>query len=296
MSLFWSRYGGGWEPQGGRRCEWKDLTAGDLIALDDHKVWRVVEVRLVPVVDWDEDDRAYWDSHFGKAVDPLAIRPQHPESEEAWDRRPLYLIVLPENGGKRHHVRIRPYVRYRDAYVLSPHYPVCKDCGEPWPCSELEISAEVDKQSAKLAELEKILPGCCWSCAEPVTHRQKAIRFDGENLLLPSAAPTVFHHRRQCIGAAMSYEKRWIAAEEGRRWRLQCPGKQIRHVDGEECTEDPLCPGRVSHNTFTSHVYGKFPDGTFQSAYGPDFRCLRCEDALERRDLAIGEPPPDALL
>ncbi len=298
MSLFWSRYGG-WTPLGGRRCDWKDLQPGDLIALDDRKIWRITEVRPVPVADWDDDDRAYWDRCFGKAVDPLAIRRKRPASEEAWGNRPLYLIVVPASGGKRHHVRVRPYASYREAYVLSPHYPVCRDCGEPWPCRELDITQEVDRQAAKLAKLEKILPGCCWSCGEPVTHKQGAIRFDGENLLLPGASSPVFHLRRkgQCRSDAASYEKRWIAAGEGRRWRLQCPGKLIRHVDGDECTEDPDCPGgNASHDTFTCHSYGRLPDGTVRSVYGPDFRCLRCEDALERDGLPLGESPPGALL
>ena len=288
MSLFWSRYSG-WEPQGGERKAWRDLEPGELIELG-RKIWRVAEVRLTPVIDWDEDDRGQWEQE--RKAYKLG-------SEEDWQRRPVYLILRPASGGKRHHVKVQPWrYRFREAYTLPEHYPVCKDCGEPWPCQELEITQEVSKQSAVLAELEKILPGCCWSCAEPVTHRQKAIRFDGDNLLLPGAPSPVFHLRGKngCRSAAKGYEKRWIAAEEGRRWRLQCPGKQVRHVDGDECSEDPFCPGKVSHHTFISHVYGRLPDGTVRSAYGSDFRCCRCEDALVQRGVTIGEPPPGALL
>lgn len=294
----WGHHRSGWEPQGGERREWKDLAAGDLISLW-RKVWRIVEVRPVPVADWDEDDQGYWDRVYGKHVDTRAIRRIRPASEELWDRRPLYLTIVPATGGKRKHRRIRPYVTHRDAYVLSPHYPVCKDCGEPWPCTELDIAAEVDKEAAKLARLEKILPGCCWSCGDPITHRQGSVRFDGENLLLPGAPPAVFHSRRTggCLSDAMSYEKRWVAADEGRRWRLQCPGHLVRHVDGDECSGDPHCPGgKVRHNSFACHRYNRFPDGSFQSCYGADFRCLRCEDALERKDMSMGEPPPGALL
>lgn len=289
MSLFWGRYSG-WEPQGGQCKAWKDLEPGDLIELR-RKIWRVAEVRQVPVIDWDEDDRQKWEQES---------RAYKIGSEEEWPRRPLYLILRPASGGKRHHVKIRPWANWRrEAYALPEHYPVCKDCGEPWPCPELEITQEVDREAAKLAELERILPGCCWSCGDPVTHKQSSISFDGENLLLPGAPSPVFHLRRkgQCRSDAHSYEKRWVAAGEGRRWRLQCPGRLIRHVDGDECTEDPFCPGgNTSHNTFTRHVFGRLPDGSIQSAYGPDFRCLRCEDELERRGLTLGEPPPGALL
>jgi hypothetical protein len=299
VSLFWSR-GLGWRPQGGRACDWKDLAPGDLIALDDRKIWRIVEVRPVPVADWDEDDRAYWERCFGAGVDPRAIRRHRPLSEEAWDRRPLYLILVPASGGKRHHLRIRPYASYRDAYVLSPHYPVCRDCGEPWPCRELEITAEVGRQAAKLAELEKILPGCCWSCGEPVTHREGSIRFDGENLLLPGAPSPVFHLRRkgQCRSGAASYEKRWVPAAGGRRWRLQCPGRLVRHLDGNECSEDPFCPGgNAVHHTFICHVFTRSPDGSvcpMPGLGGED--CLRCKDVVERGEMTLGEPPPGALL
>jgi hypothetical protein len=300
VSLFWSRYNT-WEPQGGHHKPWKDLERGDLIEAD-RKAWRVIEVRPVPVVDWDEHDREYYDRLVRQHRNPQYVpmgRPA-PPSEEEWDYRPVYLILVPADGGKRHHLRIPPYSHIsRGAWVLSPHYPVCKDCGELWPCHEVEITQEVDKQAAELAKLEKILPGCCWSCGEPVTRKQGSIGFDGDNLLLPGAPSPVFHLRRkgQCRSAAASYEKRWVAAREGRRWRLQCPGKLIRHVDGDECTEDPFCPGgNASHGTFIRHSYGRLPDGSIRSVYGADFRCLRCEDALERRALALGEPPDGALL
>lgn len=298
MSLFWSRYNT-WEPQGGHSKPWKDLERGDLIEAD-RRAWRVIEVRPVPVVDWDEHDRDYYDHLTRQRRNPQFVPlGRAVPAEEDWESRPVYLILVPADGGKRHHLRVRPYSGLgRDAWVLSSHYPVCKDCGELWPCHEVEIIREVDEQAAKLAKLEKILPGCCWSCNEPVTHRQKVIRFDGDNLLLPGAPSPVFHLRGKggCYSGAMRYEKRWIEAEEGRRWRLQCPGKQIRHVDGDECSEDPFCPGKVSHNTFTCHSYGKLPDGSVQSIWGPDFRCLRCEDAIERKGMTLGDPPDGAML
>ena len=299
MSLYWGRCSR-WEPQGGHRKEWRDLERGDLIQ-DDRKLWSVIEVRDVPVIDWDEHDREGYECHCLRQRNPrfVPLAPEAPCSEEEWAHRPVYLIAVPAAGGKRHHSKVRVYADFRGAYVISPHHPVCKDCGELWPCREVEIGLEVDKQAAKLTELEKILPGCCWSCNEPVTHKQGSIRFGGENLLLPGADSPVFHLRRKgsCRSAAAGYEKRWIAADETRRWRLQCPGKLVRHVDGDECSEDPLCPGSgVNHGTFIRHSYGKLPDGTVQSAYGSSFRCLRCEDAIERKGLSLGDPPDGALL
>lgn len=58
MSLFWGRDSNLWTPNGGRHVPWPDLATGDLIA-SGRKPWRVIEVRPVPVVDWDEQDRRY---------------------------------------------------------------------------------------------------------------------------------------------------------------------------------------------------------------------------------------------
>jgi len=299
VSLYWSRFGGGWEPQGGRKCEWRDLAEGDLIALGDRTVWRVVQVRPAPVADWDEDTREYWEQAFGTPVIPGQICRRRPVSMEEWDRRPLDLIVVPAAGGKRQHFGVRPYAGL-GAYVLSPHYPVCRDCGEPWPCRDLEITQEISRESGKLARYEKILPGCCWGCGDPVTQRQKALRFDGENLLLPGAPSPVFHLRRRgdCASAALSYEKRWIAADATRRWRLQCPGHVTRHLDGCDCTEGPLCPGAAaSHHSFTRHVHQRMPDGSItpMPGMGGD-DCTRCTDALGRGDVArLSDLPPGAM-
>ncbi len=137
MSVFWGRDGTMWEPQGGELREWRDLKPGDLIA-GSRKVWTVREVRPVPVADWDEHDR-----------EGYQVRNRPGVAEELWPLRPLYLIVSPAKGGKRQHVKVRPYARRR-VFVLHPHYPVCRDCGEPWPCPELDIKREVDKQAAEL--------------------------------------------------------------------------------------------------------------------------------------------------
>jgi hypothetical protein len=294
VTLFWNRYGD-WEPEGGQRKPWSELERGDLIQ-SDRKLWSVVEVRPVPVIDWDERDRESYErwtrqrrnSQFVPLVSAM------PASEEDWAYRPLYLIAIPAGGGKRHHTKICPYGSIRQgAWVISPHHPVCKDCGELWPCREVEITQQVDREAAKLAKLEQILPGCCWACGEPVTHRQSVIRFDGDNLLLPGADPAVFHLRRKgtCLSGALAYEKRWVAAGEGRRWQLQCPGKLIRHVDGNECSEDPFCPGgKARHQAFMNHTFGRL------SVYGSDFICLRCKDAIALEGLTLSEPPPGALM
>jgi hypothetical protein len=261
-----------WRPQGGERRAWRDLVPGDRLELD-REVWRVREVRLVPVADWDEGDQRGYQAINGAR-----------ESEEDWQFRPVYLVLAPARGGKLRHVKVRPY-RGPRAYVLPSHYPVCSECGDPWPCRDLEIDAEAGKQMAEVARLESILPGCCWKCGEPVTSRQKSIAFEGENLLLPGGPPVVFHLRRgspYCSSAAVDYDKRWVAAEEGRHPRLYCPGRLVVHVDGRECSEDPYCPeDRVQHSSFWDH----------RGSAAWVRECLRCMDACEQRGIVVPEVP-----
>jgi hypothetical protein len=272
MSLYWGSYGGTWEPEGGERRDWRDVKPGDLFAFG-RQVWRVIENRPDPVTDWDDDDR----EHF----EPFRLRGV---TGEGWRFRPLCLIAEPANGGKQEHLEVKPYAGLRArAYILHPHYPVCSDCGEPWPCRELDITHEVRRQSAEMERLARIMPGCCWSCGEPVTSRQKSVTFEGENLLLPGGPPPVFHLRSgkpYCSSGAVSYEKRWVAAAPGRHPWLYCTGHLIRHVDGPECTEEPFCPGaRVRHSYFQDH----------RGDAGYVRRCLRCRDAYAQQGIAVPE-------
>lgn len=295
VSLSWNRHIG-WEPQGGQRKPWCDLAPGDLIELR-REVWRVLEVRPVPTVDWDEDDREHWeiDRDGWKISD-----------EEQWPRRPLAVVFVPPGGGQSVHKRIRPWATHRDAYVLPEHYPVCRDCGQLYPCRELDIAAAVERESAALEKLEKILPGCCWCCKEPVSRRQKAICFDGENLLLPGREAPVFHLRAACLDGARRYERRWVPAVSGRQWRLQCPGTLILHVDGDECTELAGCAGPDAyHRDNHSHVYFRYEYEAggrrtmFRGYAGFGSRCLRCTDAVARGEDEVPyrePPPPGALL
>lgn len=277
MSVFWGYRDEMWEPQGGENKEWRDLQPGDLI-VSDRKVWRVGEVRQVPLADWDEHDREGYGTWNRERV-----------AAAEWSLRPLYLAVTPANGGTRRHVRVRPYARLRHAYVLHPHYPVCSECGEPWPCPELDIKREVDKQAGELARLEQIMPGCCWCCGEPVTSRHKSVVFDGENLLLPGGGTVVFHLRRRspggksCLSAAIDYEERWVPAGEGRRWRLSCPGNVVRHLDGQECSEFGDCPGPdVWHGgNVISHRFTGTREGEVVPVLGSGADdCRRCLDAV----------------
>lgn len=288
-TLYWGRGGDTWEPEGGQRVKIRDLKPGDMIALE-RALWRLIEVRDVPVADWDDNDQHYYDAHTDPADRTAAYR-QVPRRADGtrippgeWNLRPVNLIVEPAKGGKRRHLRCRPYVMLTSLYVIPEHHPVCSACGELYPCRHLDMEAETAKQMAKFTKYESILPGCCWSCGNPVTERQKSIAFEGENLLRPGGPPVVFHLRKgspYCSSAAYSYDKRWIEAAPDRHPRLFCPGNVVVHVDGPECSEDPYCPGpRMNHQSYWNHRVDR------EGLAG----CLRCKDAAGRGESAAADP------
>lgn len=115
----------------------------------------------------------------------------------------------------------------------------------------------------RLAILATKLPGHCWACNEPFSHRQRSVVYDGDNLDLPGGPEVKFHTRAKCHSRAQAYELRWIA-EDPRRERVltypKCGGILIVHADGtSECrsgkkpvggesVSEPDCRGHLTHD------------------------------------------------
>jgi hypothetical protein len=282
VRLAWGE-AGSWHPDGGREVPVRNLAEGDLIAVE-RALWRVIGVQDVPVADWDRDDR----EHYGRHTMPrqsAGLRRKtetgadgQPALPEAWSLRPVHVTVQAAKGDRRVRLRFQPYAFARSSvYVIPAHHPVCAACGELYPCRHLEIDEAAEAGLAKLAEMESVLPGCCWHCREPVTSRQKQISFPGENLLLPGGPPPVFHLRDgkpYCGSAALVYERRWIRANPEQLPRMHCPGSLTEHIDGCECTAGSRCPGgTVPHSSRSAHHAG----GSW------DRDCERCAAAASRR-------------
>lgn len=103
-----------------------------------------------------------------------------------------------------------------------------------------------------------ILPGTCHACREPVTQRQKSVRFTGPNLIRPDLGDdsVVFHLRGSCYGSVQAYDERWARAT-GKPRRFYCQGTRAVHHNGEqECTEGATCPGDVDHAMSVWHYPG----------------------------------------
>jgi len=287
VRLAWGETGA-WRPHGGRDVAVRDLAAGDMIEVD-RALWQVDRVRDVPEDEWDDTDREQYRRHTAFRGPGLRRKAEtggdgQPAGPGEWSLRPVLVTVHPAGGGpaQRMRVRFRPYQFQRSTvYVIPAHHPVCAVCRELYPCHCLEIDDAADASMAALADLESVLPGCCWHCREPVTSRQKSIDFPGDNLLLPGAEPPVFHLRNgspYCSAAAVSYERRWAAADPSRLPRLECPGDLVQHIDGYECTAGGRCPGALAdHRRRLSHQSN--------AAYARS--CERCAAACAKRGITI---------
>lgn len=122
------------------------------------------------------------------------------------------------------------------------------------PCRAELLDEAVRLGAASMAALESIMPGCCWACREPISHRQDAVTYAGPNLKMPGRESPTFHTRADCAGSAMRYEETWLA-EDPRRSRVltwpHCDGTLKVHEDGSsECSDggQPDCEGHLTHD------------------------------------------------
>ena len=82
--------------------------------------------------------------------------------------------------------------------VLAPpddegHYPSCSKCGDPWPCGEVEVIRNADRQADRMLssiEYEADHPWPCAWCGKFSPHTQRPRRFKTERGMK--------QHLRQC--------------------------------------------------------------------------------------------------
>lgn len=228
-----------WSPVGAT-CKYGRPEIGWLIAWPyDYRLWRVTDVRERDFVDWPDKDRDGFLNHNWRG-DP---------TPETWHSRPYIVVLKPLSGCEKHWL-IRPMAHHESWNLMpEPHTPLCSHCQQPYPCSAVMDDEDTTEAIRRMEEDQALPDGCCWSCREPITTRQKVITFEGENLFDPLRASPSFHLRRQCRDGAARYEKRWVAADSRRKTRLSCPGHITRHVvksRGVECTEGIDCSGPLA--------------------------------------------------
>ena len=262
-----------WSPPG--RARLPGNTAGQipepgaLIAMVvTRQAWRVVDVVDVHQANWADQTQAVWEK---------AGRPD----PATWDGRERRVLAEPprnpaSNGEDRRGLSLSPWWPEEQWVPLTDPYPVCVECGLLWPCPCDDRNKAAAEAMAEFDRLGGIMPGCCWACNEPVTGRHHSIVFDGDNLLLPGGGPAAFHTsysrkaargpsgNQTCRGEAEAYEDRWVAAGEGRRVRLRCPGVEFRHYGGvAECTEGDACPGPTATHRSADHCTTQVRPGSW---------------------------------
>lgn len=218
-----------WTPHG-TRSHYGRPPVGALIAVQ-HGVWRITNVTDAALSDADAD---MW-RDLG-CPDPWKNRPHDIALDHVGGHLPDGIdakegawLSIPGSAGAR---------RW-DLYPDSERWPQCSCCGEPMPCRAELQDREVAAGLNRIEALAKIPPGHCWACTKPITRRQKAVVYAGDNLDLPGAEPARFHVRSDCRWKAEQYERRWIA-QDPRRERIftypKCGGILVVHADGSsEC-------------------------------------------------------------
>lgn len=206
-----------WHATEGRPRDGKDLHPGDVVAIDyppmRHKPWVVHSTR--------EREEGRWS---------LTLRPVGAQFD---------LAEFDTNLTMRRWARVE---------VLPEHYAVCHECGEIPPCRERWAAGIADAVAERAARYD--VPGVCPACEEPITRRQKTIRFE-ENIYVPLGHPVTFHERAKCWGIAEHYDRQ-VAKLTGREPRLSCEGTLIQHNDGQRLCTNITCPGDrlVRHRGF----------------------------------------------
>lgn len=241
-----------YDPDEWRPASYRDTGHSDtkLLPVGRLVIWeraahRVVEVRERDQTDWPESYRDMWVEHG--MPDPAK-----------WWARPMVVVLQPEDqpGTKPIHLLAQASASWK---TLTEHYSICRLCHEIPPCSHEHTETIMDRAQARMAEQMAIMPGCCHSCNEPITRRQKFVTFTGPNLIRPDLGndSAIFHTRQQCFGSIRAYDERWAAAAPDRKRRFYCGGHLAHHADGSvSCTELAECPGDVEHRAAEWHRRG----------------------------------------
>lgn len=209
---------------------------GDVVAIE-RAAWKVIRYTdAAPTPE--ERERAATAGPWADRYRPyeLLLQRLHGPAHDAEDDRHVVSVCVP--GDSYPGIPVYPHGRV----------PLCSCCGHPWPCRIADEQATAEAALKRAEKAMRVMPGCCPACNEPITTRQRSIRFGGPNLLNPLAEGPTYHTRGRCWHAASRYEQLWVAAEPGRPrslLTLQCEGTLIVHGDGTaEChgAKDSDCP------------------------------------------------------
>ena len=242
-----------------------------------HGVWQVLSVVALERALWNESDEQCW----------LDLGMPDPWSLGQWTSAPYRVEVRYVGGVNPHQIDAGAmtvhstghkagggtmlFIVPRDPWHAYPgtRWPACSCCGQPVPCTAELLDRQVDAGLTQMERHAAKLPGCCWSCGEPISSRQASVVYAGTNLDSPAGPEVRFHTRRTCAHSAERYETRWRTEDPTRPRYLtwpHCPGTLLTHQDRtQECVGGGLdtCLGHththavMSSCTAQSHGCGR---------------------------------------
>jgi hypothetical protein len=229
-----------WRPAQGDYRTATTLEPGE-ITVWERKPYLVAEIRERAAVDWPAQYQEAWVT--AGMPDPAT-----------WRQRPVVLVLrdVDQETAKPLHLCGPAGGQW---YAIPEHFSICRLCHELPPCTHVHTEAIMGRANERMAAEMALMPGCCLSCNEPITRRQKSVTFTGPNLIRPDfgSDTAIFHLREKCSSSLLSYDQRWAQATGSKR-RFYCEGHQTIHLDGSmACTELVECPGDVDHRSRAWH-------------------------------------------
>jgi hypothetical protein len=170
---------------------------GEIVAFR-HAAWTVTDVRDSVLRDGEHEALARFSPEFRKSLLPYAVTLRHlygPTQERQNDIGDIGLRIWPASRGS--------WRTYKSGRV-----PLCSCCGHPWPCRML-VAEEESQRAAEVmsGRMDRTMPGCCYGCGEPITSRQKSVRYPEPNVQVPGSPAPTFHMRQRCFVEAWRYER-----------------------------------------------------------------------------------------
>lgn len=189
---------GRWLPGGVSRTSRQRPNEGDLIAFE-FAAWRVMHVN--DAIPDDEDEKRI-------GMYRADVRARY---------MPYRMTLRRERGPKHERENSRQEIAFRissanyhgwDVYE-SERIPLCSCCMDPWPCRMLAAEDQAERSAQVMSErMDRIMPGACYGCGEPITPRQGSMVMPEENIDIPGMPPPRFHTRQSCWPERDAYERR----------------------------------------------------------------------------------------
>lgn len=145
-------------------------------------------------------------AHEHRALRVVAHHPRDDGSTSVHVRREYGPALERENSRGECGLRVQGRPMWQ--LYTSERIPLCSCCGHPWPCGAMmDERRAMDAMRAGADLIARANDGCCLSCGEPITTRQRHILAPEPNVLIPGFGPPSFHLRQSCRRYVEQYDR-----------------------------------------------------------------------------------------